>query len=109
MLKLGQIQESLRASGVKRGIDPKSFEFEKEERATGDSLRQKVKIKQGIDSDNAKLIVKNIKDKKMKVQASIRGTEVRVEAKKRDDLQEVMAEVRSMKIEVPVQFINFRD
>jgi uncharacterized protein YajQ (UPF0234 family) len=107
--KLGQIQESLRSSGVKRGIDPKSFEFEKEEKASGDSLRQTVKIKQGIDSDTAKQITKYIKDKKMKVQASIRGTEVRVESKKRDDLQQVMAEVRAMKIEVPVQFINFRD
>lgn len=107
--KLGQIGESLRAYGVKRGIDPKSFEFEKEEKASGDSLRQVVKIKQGIDSDSAKEISKYIKDKKMKVQASIRGNEVRVEGKKRDDLQQVMAEVRTIPLTLPLQFINFRD
>jgi len=107
--KLGQISESLRGHGVKRGIDSKSFEFEKEEKASGDSLRQVVKIKQGIDSDSAKQITKYIKDKKMKVQASIRGNEVRVEAKKRDDLQQVMAEVRTISLPLPLQFINFRD
>ena len=107
--KLGQIGESLRGHGVKRGIDPKSFEFEKEEKASGDSLRQVVKIKQGIDSDSAKQITKYIKDKKMKVQASIRGNEVRVESKKRDDLQQVMAEVKTISLPLPLQFINFRD
>ncbi len=107
--KLGQIGESLRGYGVKRGIDPKSFEFEKEERASGDSLRQVVKIKQGIDGESAKQITKYIKDKKMKVQASIRGNEVRVESKKRDDLQQVMAEVKTISLPLPLQFINFRD
>lgn len=107
--KLKQIGESLRVYCTKRGIDVTALDFEKEEKASGKGLRQSVKIKQGIDQESAKKIVKQIKDKKIKVQASIRGDEVRVEGKKRDDLQEVMAEVRAMNIGLPTQFINFRD
>jgi hypothetical protein len=107
--KLKQIGDALKVYCTKRGIDVKALEFEKEEKASGRGLRQSVKIKQGIDQDSAKKIVKQIKDKKIKVQASIRGDEVRVEGKKRDDLQEVISEVKSMNVDLPVQFINFRD
>lgn len=107
--KLGQIGDSIKVFATKRGIDIKALDFEKPEKASGNSLRQTVKIKQGIDSDNAKKIVKMIKDKKLKVQASIRGTEVRVEGKKRDDLQEVIAASKSFDIDLPIQFINFRE
>ncbi len=107
--KLGQIGDSLKVFATKRGIDVKALEFEKLEKAGGQSLRQNVKIKQGIDSENAKKVVKFIKDKKLKVQASIRGEEVRVEGKKRDDLQGVMAEMKNFNLDLPLQFINFRD
>lgn len=107
--KLGQIGDSLKVFVTKRGIDARALEFEKPEKATGNSLRQTVKIKQGIDSDTAKQIVKSIKDKKLKVQASIKGQEVRVDGKKLDDLQEVIAFVKSSGINLPLQFINFRD
>ncbi len=107
--KLGQIGDSLKVFATKRGIDVKSLEFEEEQKAGGQSLRQAVKIKQGIDSENAKKITKYIKDKKLKVQASIRGEEVRVEGKKRDDLQDVMQELKSFSLDLPLQFINFRD
>jgi len=107
--KLGQIGDSLKVFATKRGIDVKALEFEKLEKAGGQSLRQNVKIKQGIDSENAKKVVKFIKDKKLKVQASIRGEEVRVEGKKRDDLQDVMNELKSFSLDLPLQFINFRD
>ena len=107
--KLGQIGDSLKVFATKRGIDVKSLEFEEVQKAGGQSLRQAVKIKQGIDSENAKKITKFIKDKKLKVQASIRGEEVRVEGKKRDDLQDVMQELKSFNSELPLQFINFRD
>ena len=83
--------------------------FKDIEKAGGQTLRQNVKIKQGIDSDNAKKVVKFIKEKKLKVQASIRGEEVRVEGKKRDDLQDVMTAMKSFDLDLPVQFINFRD
>lgn len=105
--KIGQIGDSLKVFVTKRGVDARSLEFEEVEKAGGQSLRQAIKIKQGIDQENGKKIVKLIKDKKLKVQASIRGDEVRVEGKKRDDLQMVMQEVKS--VELPLQFINFRD
>jgi cyclic-di-GMP-binding protein len=107
--KLGQIADSLKVFATKRGIDVKSLEFEEVQKAGGQSLRQAVKIKQGIDSENAKKITKYIKDKKLKVQASIRGEEVRVEGKKRDDLQDVMSELKNFSLDLPLQFINFRD
>jgi len=107
--KLGQIGDSLKVFATKRGVDVKSLEFEEAQKAGGQSLRQAVKIKQGIDSENAKKITKHIKDKKLKVQASIRGEEVRVEGKKRDDLQDVMNEMKNFSLELPLQFINFRD
>ncbi len=106
--KLSQIQASLKANVVKRKIDVKSLEFNKEEPAANNSLRQIVNIKQGIDQESAKKIVKDIKSKKYKVQASIRGEEVRVEGKKRDELQTIMSDVKS-ESDLPLQFINFRD
>lgn len=107
--KLGAIRDSLKTHGVKRGIDPKAFDFQKEEAASGNSLRQSVKLKNGIEQEIAKKIVKDIKEKKMKVQGSIRGDEVRVEGKNRDDLQQVIAMLRSANYETPLQFINMRD
>lgn len=107
--KLGQIQDLLKVHFTRRKIDPKAMEFSKQEAASGNSLRQKITVKQGVDSDTAKQIVKEIKGSKMKVQASIRGDEVRVEGKKRDDLQSVISFVKGLDIELPLQFINFRD
>ncbi len=107
--KLGQIGDSLKVYVTKRGIDARALDFQELEKAGGNSLRQKVKLKNGIEQEIAKKITKEIKDKKLKVQASIRGDEVRVEGKKRDDLQEVMAFLRGTNYEIPLQFINFRD
>ncbi len=107
--KMGAIRDSIKTFGVKRGIDPKAFDFQKEEAATGNSLRQVVKLKNGVEQEIAKKIVKQVKDRKSKVQASIRGDEVRVEGKNRDDLQAVMADLRNANYDLPLQFINFRD
>lgn len=107
--KLGAIRDSIKSFGVKRGIDPKAFDFQKEEAASGNTLRQLVKLRNGIDQETAKKIVKDIKEKKLKVQASIRGDEVRVEGKNRDDLQMVMGMLRSANYDTPLQFINLRD
>lgn len=68
-----------------------------------------MKLKNGIEQEIAKKIVKQIKDNKMKVQASIKGDEVRIDGKKRDDLQEAMQHLRSANYEIPLQFINFRE
>ncbi len=107
--KLGAIRDSLKVFCVKRGIDPKALDFQKEEKASGNSLRQEVKLRNGIEQEVAKKIVKHVKDTKMKVQASIKGDEVRIDGKKRDDLQEAIALLRAADFEIPLQFINFRD
>lgn len=108
-LKLKQLKEILQGQMQKRGIAPGSLDYQKEEKAAGQAVRQHVKLKQGIDKDLAKTIVKAIKDEKFKVQTSIQGDELRVTGKNRDDLQAVIAFVRAIKIDQPLQFKNFRD
>ena len=108
-LKLKQMHELLQGHMQRRGIAPGSLDYQKEEKAAGQSVRQIVKVKQGIDKELAKEIVKAVKEAKFKVQVAIQGDELRVSAKKRDDLQEVIAFVKAMKNEQPVQFKNFRD
>ena len=83
--------------------------FKDPERASGDMVRQEIVIKQGIDRELAKQLVKAIKDAMLKVQAAIQGDELRISGKKRDDLQEAIALIRSLKVEQPLQFVNFRD
>ncbi len=107
--KLKAIQDSLKVFATKRGIDVKALDFEKEQQASGNSLRQIVKLKNGIDQDSAKKITKQIKNSKIKVQSSIRGEELRVEGKKRDDLQQAMDLIKKESLDLPLQFINFRD
>lgn len=108
-LKLKQMREILQGNMQKRGIAPGALDYQKEEKAAGQSVRQNVTIKQGIDKDLAKEIVKAVKDAKFKVQTAIQGDELRVTGKNRDDLQAVIQFVRGMKIEQPLQFKNFRD
>ena len=107
--KLKQMHELLKAHMVRRKIDPSALDFKDPERASGDMVRQEIVIKQGIDRELAKQLVKAIKDAKLKVQASIQGDELRVSGKKRDDLQEAIALIRTLKIEQPLQFVNFRE
>ena len=107
--KLGQICDSLKVFCVRRNIDPRALDIQKEEKAGGNTFRQEIKLKNGIEQEVAKKIVKQFKDSKMKVQASIKGDEVRVDGKKRDDLQEAMALLRGTNYDTPLQFINFRD
>lgn len=108
-LKLKQVQELLKVYITRRKLDAGCLEFKEEQKATGNSRRQEVVVKQGIEQALAKRIVKDIKDSKLKVQVSIQGDELRVTGKKRDDLQETIAFVKGLKIEQPLQFINFRD
>jgi uncharacterized protein YajQ (UPF0234 family) len=108
-MRLKHMQELVKGYFVRRKLDPAALEFKDEERAGGDMLRQIVNVKQGIDRELARTVVKGLKDSKLKVQASIQGDELRVTGKKRDDLQEAIALVRSLKIEQPLQFVNFRD
>lgn len=106
---LEQIQNSLKTSFVKRKLDPVSLDFQKEEKAGGNTLRQNVKIKEGIDQENAKKITKFFKQSKSKIQASIQGDEVRVSGKSRDELQLAIQQIKDLNLDLPLQFINFRD
>lgn len=92
----------------RRGVDIKSFKFEKPEPAGGKMLRQKITIQQGIDKEVAKDIVKWIKDTKLKVQPQIMDDKVRVTSKSIDELQETIAKVRSGNFPIPLQFNNMR-
>tara|TARA_Y100000588_G_C14110296_1_gene862712 strand:- start:527 stop:1009 length:483 start_codon:yes stop_codon:yes gene_type:complete len=103
-----QLFDIIAAKASKRGLDVSSLELKDIERS-GKYVSRKVALKQGIDKDTAKKIVKLIKDSKIKVQASIQGEEVRVTGKKRDDLQEVMQLIRTGELGQPFQFKNFRD
>ncbi len=93
---------------VKRGVDPKVMDPQKIEEATHRTLRQKVKLKSGIDKENAKSIQKAINELKLKVKASIQGEALRVSGAKKDDLQAVIAHFRANPPELPIQFNNFR-
>jgi uncharacterized protein YajQ (UPF0234 family) len=105
---LKAVIEILSQKLVKRGISLKNLEYEKVEPAASSSVRQKIKLKQGIASENAKKIVAVIKDSKLKAQASIQGDTVRVVSKDRDVLQQIIAKLRGGDFGVELQFTNFR-
>ncbi|MEW5729462.1 MAG: YajQ family cyclic di-GMP-binding protein [Pseudomonadota bacterium] len=107
--KLKQMHELLKVYFTRRQVDPKALDFQKVEAASGNTVRQQVVVKQGIDKELAKKLVKEIKDSKIKVQVAIQGDELRVSGKKRDDLQEAIALVRKLDADQPLQFVNFRD
>lgn len=106
--KLKNVVDILEGKMVKRGIDLKTLKYGKVEQATGNTVRQQVDIQQGIDSNLAKEIVKDIKNSKIKVQASIQGDKLRVAGKERDDLQKVIQMLKEKDYEFPLQFTNFR-
>ncbi len=105
---LKAVIEILSQKLVKRGISLKNLEYEKLEQAAGQSVRQKIKLKQGIAGENAKKIVAAVKDSKLKVQASIQGDTVRIVGKDKDMLQQVMSKLRGGDFGVELQFTNFR-
>lgn len=108
-MKLRQMQELLKGHLARRKLDPGCLDMKEPEKASGNTLRQLVNVKQGLDQTLAKQIVKAIKDAKLKVQASIQGDELRITGKKRDDLQTAIQLVRDLKIAQPLQYVNFRD
>ena len=107
-LQLDQMLDILRNKLVKRQVDPSVMDI-KERDHSGKKYDQNVAIQQGIDSNLARLIVKMVKEKKMKVQTAIQGDQVRISGKKRDDLQKVIALLKDSDITIPLQFNNFRD
>ena len=106
--QIKQILDILRNKMVKRGIDINCLDV-KDPVPSGKEVHQTVVAKEGIDKELAKKIVKLVKDSKIKVQAAIQGEQVRITGKKRDDLQQVIAMLKDAKLDLPLQYNNFRD
>lgn len=107
--QLSQVRDVLTNKMTKRNVDVRFLDHGKIEKIGGDKVKQVIKVKNGIETEDAKKIVRLIKDSKMKVQASIQGDAVRVTGAKRDDLQAAMAMLRKDIQELPLEFNNFRD
>ena len=108
-LKLKQMHELLQGHLARRKIDAGVIDYKPVEKAAGQAVRQKAVIRQGIDKDLAKRLVKEVKERKFKVQVAIQGDELRVTGKKRDDLQAVIEYIKGLSVEQPLQYVNFRD
>ena len=108
-LKLSQVNDILISHFVRRKLDPLALGKKDKEKAGGDKIRQTISLVEGIEQDVAKKITAEIKSSKMKVQAKINGNELRIDGKKRDDLQSAMQLIEDLQLGIPVQFINFRD
>ena len=108
-LKLSQVNDILISHFVRRKLDPLALGKKDKEKAGGDRIRQTISLVEGIEQDIAKKITSEIKSSKMKVQAKINGNELRIDGKKRDDLQAAMQFIEDLNVGIPVQFINFRD
>ena len=108
-LKLKQMHELLKVHLTRRKVEPGALEYKTPEKAAGNTVRQAIALRQGIGADLARQLVREIKDSKLKVQAAIQGGELRVSGKKRDDLQGAISLIRGMKLEQPLQYINFRE
>src|SRR6476619_1799308 len=106
--KLRNMNDILQGKLVKRGVSLKALDYQKVEPAAGGTVRQLVRIQQGIPGDKAKEVVKFIKDAKFKVQASIQGETVRVSGKDRDTLQEVIAALKNKDFGIDMKFDNYR-
>ena len=108
-LNLSQVNDILISHFVRRKLDPLALGKKDKEKAGGDRIRQTISLVEGIEQDVAKKITAEIKSSKMKVQAKINGNELRIDGKKRDDLQSAMQLIEDLQVGIPVQFINFRD
>lgn len=106
--QINQMLDILRSKLVKRGIDLDCLEYGKVEEV-GSRTKQQITVREGVDKELARKIVKLVKDAKLKVQAAVQGEQVRITGKKRDDLQEVIALLKQSDLGIPLQFTNFRD
>lgn len=106
--KMDQLKDIVVSKMLKRGIDIRQLDWGKIEPGAGISIRQKLLLKTGIAQDQAKPLIKQIKDKGLKVQAQIQGDEIRVSSKSKDDLQKAIQFVKGLNLEFPVDFVNFR-
>lgn len=107
--QLGQVRDILHGKLSKRNVDLRYLDPGKNEKIGGDKLKQIIKVRNGIESELAKKIVRMVKDSKIRVQAGIQGDSVRISGAKRDDLQSAIALLRKNITEAPLEFNNFRD
>ena len=107
--KLSQVTDILTAKLTKRGVDIRSLKYGDVEKVSGNKVKQAITVREGVEQELAKKIVRVIKDSKLKVQASIQGEAVRVSGAKRDELQNVIALVKKSITDFPLQYQNFRD
>ena len=108
-LKLRQVNELLQTHLIRRKVDPRVLNIKSSESASGGSIRQLTELKEGISQENAKKIIADIKKLKLKIQIKIQGDELRVDGKKKDELQEAIDAIKSIDIGLPIEFVNFRD
>ncbi|MET3979838.1 uncharacterized protein YajQ (UPF0234 family) [Mucilaginibacter sp. UYP25] len=108
-MRLKAITDAIISRMIKQGLDSKALDFGKEQYASGSMIRKEIKIKEGLDKEAAKKVVKKIKDSGLKVQAAIMDDQVRVTAKKIDDLQDVISLCRTEDFGQPLQYINMRN
>ena len=108
-LKLKQLHELLKVHLTRRKVEPGALDYKTPEKAAGNTVRQAILLRQGIDAVLARQLVRDIKDSKLKVQAAVQGGELRITGKKRDDLQAAISLIRGIKIEQPLQYVNFRE
>lgn len=106
--RMNQLKDIVVSKLLKRGIDMRQIDWGKLESGAGISVHQKLELKTGIPQDQAKALIKQIKDKGLKVQAQIQGDEVRVSGKNKDDLQKAIQFVKGLSLSYPVNFVNYR-
>ncbi len=106
--KLKSVIDILQSKMVKRGVSIKNLDYGKIEPATMGSVRQRIKVKQGVDQDSSKKINVMIRDSKLKVKSQIQGDQIRVTGKSRDDLQQIIQLLKAADLTIDLQFINYR-
>jgi uncharacterized protein YajQ (UPF0234 family) len=107
-LKMRNVVDIVQSKATKRGIDIKAFEFGAVEPAAGSTVRQVISLRTGIPKEKSKALMEKIKSLKLKVSAQYQDEQIRVSGKSKDDLQKVMAALRSMEFDLPLQFTNYR-
>lgn len=107
-MKMKQLEEVILTKAMRQGLEPNSFDMTKEPTPSGKYIKKKIPVKNGIDKEMSKKIVKLIKDSGLKVQAAIMDDIIRVTGKKIDDLQAVIQLCRSSNLEIPLQFVNMK-
>ena len=108
-MKLNEVEELFRKYLARRNVDQRAFEFHSPQNAAGGTMRRTISIRQGIDGELGRRIIKEVRATKMKVQLAIQGAELHVSGKNRDELQKAIAFIKEMEIKQPLQYVNFRN